>query len=113
MYIYIYMYTIIFAYGSHGYVQIIVYFRTQDLGGLDGERVMKLLQATLKRLAVNVGGVIWGGSKKMGKWMGITPNNGWEYGIMGYYESQLSSLAEVAHCERSENRGFGGQDGTI
>ena len=26
-----------------------------------------------------------------------------------YYESQLSSLAEVAHCERSENRGSGGQ----
>ena len=25
------------------------------------------------------------------------------------YESQLSSLAEVAHCERSENRGSGGQ----
>ena len=26
-----------------------------------------------------------------------------------YYESQLSSLAEVAHCERSENRGSGGR----
>ena len=25
------------------------------------------------------------------------------------YESQLSSLAEVAHCERSENRGSGGR----
>ena len=24
-----------------------------------------------------------------------------------FYESQLSSLAEVAHCERSENRGSG------
>ena len=29
--------------------------------------------------------------------------------IMLYYESQLSSLAEVAHCERSENRGSGGR----